>query len=115
MYREVELINPDSPIRSLLTHGWGNGYVAVFKGHPWYGLHYDGLHRYIDTDSSLTFSQYLMVKHPRHLRSSLKKAWVIGFDTAHARDTLENWPHERVVENCFKILDQAKEACKFDR
>ena len=25
---------------SGMNHGWGNGYVVIFKGHPMYGKHY---------------------------------------------------------------------------
>lgn len=89
----------------IFQTGWGNGYVAVSKGHPWYGVSMHELD--VRTESSITFSEYVHLVHPLKLRSTPKKFWLIGFDTMHYGNNLETWPESRVVENTLVILLQA--------
>lgn len=83
---------------SFISHGWGNGYIHLPKGHPWYGMHYD--HIPADVHGGLTFSE------------EEDGYWVIGFDTGHYGDTLENCPEEYVAAQTSFLLQQALAATK---
>ena len=79
--------------------GWGNGYVNIPKGHPWYGKHYDNIRcGYIH--GGLTYSE------------QEGEFWVIGFDTAHIGDTPERWPKYKVYEEAMKLKKKADAAMK---
>lgn len=78
-----------------LSHGWGNGYVSLPKGHKFYGLHYDDdLLQDIDIHGGLTYSE------------QEGDFWTFGFDTAHHADTAENWPKDKVRDEALKLLQQ---------
>ena len=65
---------------SFISHGWGNGYVAIPKGHKLHGMHYDDISNEIDyTELPLTFSGGgdLFEWAP-------DDSWVVGFDTVHS-------------------------------
>lgn len=79
---------------SKWSTGWGNGYVHLPPGHKWYGWDYNTIP--VDIHGGLTFGQW----DKEHIN------WVIGFDTAHSGDTLENWPKERVIEETNDLLKQ---------
>lgn len=83
--------------RKIYDHGWGNGYVALPKGHPWYGVDYDEIPALVH--GGLTYGQ------------QVDEWWVIGYDTSHYRDTLDLWPMSRVLKETKKLMDQAIEAC----
>lgn len=72
--------------------GWGNGYVAVPQGHPFYGVHFKNAIFEIEEHFGLTYSELN------------GKYWVLGFDTGHVGDTLKIWPMERVIEETRKLL-----------
>ena len=60
-----------------------NGYVAIPKGHPLYGVHYDDIN--IKAHEGLTYSE-------NYLRDIIKpkdRLWVLGFDTANSTDTVD--------------------------
>jgi len=69
-----KIFNYDSEIG-----GWGNGYVGVPTGHPFYKIHYNEL-PFIPVHGGLTTSgnsnDYEHLKMP-------KDYWVFGFDTGH--------------------------------
>lgn len=76
-----------------LIGGWGNGYVAVHPGHPYYGKHYDEISG-VDVHGGLTYSApYNAERDPIEAQG----CWVFGFDTAHAYDSLDNWPDAESV------------------
>lgn len=72
--------------------GWGNGYVYIPKGHPYY-----------EKDRN---------EIPYEVHGGVNFAepdgdwWVIGWDTCHSYDTLETWPEERVRAENAKLLAQ---------
>ena len=72
--------------------GWGNGYVALPKGHKYYQVDYDDIP--VDVHGGLTYSQ------------QMGDYWVVGFDTAHFSDTIEKWPMEAVLAETQKLFDQ---------
>lgn len=77
--------------------GWGNGYVALPKSHPWYRKHYDNIED-VQINGGLTFSEMI------------NEMWVVGFDTAHSFDTLARWPKEAVQTEADCLLFQALSA-----
>lgn len=85
--------------------GWGNGYVGVPEGHPWYGKDYDSID--CNVHGGLTYGDYFC---PTCEPDGLY--WV-GFDCAHYQDTAENCPRsyvERETENLKMQAIAAKEA-----
>jgi len=81
-----------------INFGWGNGYVAVPAGHPWYQQDYDNIE--CSAHGGLTYSG----QHGEY--------WVVGFDTGHHKDTLERWPMEAVLEETKNLMKQAQDVCK---
>jgi len=65
-----------------LGFGWGNGYVAFQKPHPFYGLGYDEINYFIQVFGGLTYSEPL--KEMPNLSFSDDDMWCVGFDTAHS-------------------------------
>lgn len=76
--------------------GWGNGYVAISKGHPCYEMDYDSIHskyRSVDCHGGLTFAAHDIRNQPEET----KGMWIVGFDTLHYGDTISRWPDEATV------------------
>lgn len=88
-----------------LSRGWGNGYVALPKGHPWYGMDYNEIP--VDIHGGLTFSQLASNWAEDH--DFDPESWVIGFDTAHYGDNITVWPKERVEEEAINLFNLALE------
>lgn len=84
-----------------IPHGWGNGYVTIPEWHPFYGKNYVDIP--VGAHGGLTFSAPAKDLDWQEIPKNAKNSWIIGFDTCHWGDTLENWPKERVVEET-KIL-----------
>lgn len=67
----------ESPLNNfgfqLYSIGWGNGYVGVSQGHPWYQQEDPVTETYVP--GGWTFAQFQFYKRKRY--------WVLGFDTAH--------------------------------
>lgn len=95
-----------------LSHGWGNGYVAIPEGHPCYGLHYDEIHDQYDIslNGGLTYSDSKMTRQPK----GTKGMWVVGFDTCHYDDTIEKWPDADTVMKEAESLKQQLEDLKLN-
>lgn len=87
--------------------GWGNGYVVLDKDHPFYGLHCDDID--VDVHGSLTFGKYIDQNFIDSWEGLLQKdldKYIIGFDTAHSGDTLENWSKENVEAETIDLFLQ---------
>lgn len=81
------------------THGWGNGYVVIPKGHPCYEKQYDTIHSdydWLEVHGGLTFSDYGKNFKGRPKGVSADD-WIIGFDTAHYGDSFAKWPDKKSV------------------
>lgn len=78
--------------------GWGNGYVKLPKGHPWYGKDYDDIK--VSVHGGLTYSR------------QEGKYWVIGFDCAHFNDTPATCPKEYVEKETESLRKKAVAAMK---
>jgi hypothetical protein len=89
-----------------MKHGWGNGYVVIFKGHPMYGKHYDEVP--VDVHGGLTFSESVnsLIGDFPELTEEMKDGWVFGFDTAHYNDSMERWPKEAVERETENLKSQ---------
>ncbi len=98
--------------RNIMDFGWGNGYVIIPKGNPLHGIHYDDLNNYINVHGGLTFSDKIdnsMELEKLGLTKEDLGSWLIGFDTCHSNDTLEEWTKERVQEETDNLLKQLQE------
>jgi hypothetical protein len=62
----------DPEFIKLYDRGLANGYVAIPKGHPWYGMEYHDIP--CDIHGGLTFSRTCNISDSEY--------WMIGFDTA---------------------------------
>lgn len=104
MKKPFAFIIKREPVLYMKT-GWGNGYVAVPQGHPWFGLDYDDIEA--DVHGGLTYaSEGGQGFGPR----DSKGMWVVGFDTAHYNDTIARWPEEKVQKEADNLLAQANKA-----
>ena len=81
---------------SKITCGWGNGYVALPKKHPLYGVDYEELSEFgIYAHGGITYSE--CAKYLKHVPDDIQDDdWLVGFDTCHAGDTLDNWDMKHV-------------------
>lgn len=84
--------------------GWGNGYVAVPKGHPCYGMDYDNIHSTYDIDvhGGITWSN----NHIQDQPAETIGMWILGFDTLHFGDDESKWPDGDAV---MRETDRFKE------
>ena len=76
--------------------GWGNGYVAIPKGHPCFKMDYDAIHakyKSLEVHGGLTFSSATHGKQP----TETKDMWIVGFDTLHYGDDMQRWPTKKSV------------------
>lgn len=93
----------------FMNVGWGNGYAVIHKNHPYYGRHYDNIN--IDVHGGLTYGRSVEVvrlwKSPPAIVKDLSDDWVvIGFDTAHAWDTIARWPESEVLKETQRMQKQ---------
>ena len=98
--------------------GWGNGYVLIPHNHPFYGVNYDELA--LDAHGGLTYGEKF--KETRFLewvecreidgditRENFEKFqnyWMIGFDTAHSGDNLDDCSKVYVMNETNNLLEQ---------
>lgn len=76
--------------------GWGNGYVAIPKGHPLWGMRTGSLPPVFNAiHGGVTFSAK-STTHPNE--------WIFGFDTSHLGDDVE-WTRERVQVETSRLLN----------
>jgi hypothetical protein len=84
---------------STIQHGWGNGYVKLVEGHPWYKMDYDDIP--VSVHYGLTFGR-MMDENSRYHPPGF---W-IGFDTAHHEDNLFKWPQVAVMKETIRLFEQ---------
>ena len=70
--------------------------MVIPEGHFLHGMHYDTIHKLYDIDvhGGLTFSSSSIIGAPDSVKDT---DWIVGFDTAHYNDSLENWPDRESV------------------
>ena len=88
-----------SPPNPYSGRGWGNGYVRIPEGHPYYEKTYDDIP--VDVHGGLTFSDHIFEDN-KHFSDGY---WV-GFDTAHYGDDIDSWPMVRVMDEAKHLLKQ---------
>lgn len=91
---------------TCISHGWGNGYVVIPKGHPLHGKDYDDIN--VSVHGGLTFGISAKELDWEELTEEDKEGWVVGFDTAHGDDSSSNWPKQRVVKETKRLAKQLK-------
>ena len=83
----------------MIRRGWGNGYVGVPKGHPWFGVHYDEIDA--NVHGMLTFSEMDVFG---------AGYWWVGFDTCRPGDNEINCNIEFVAQQAESLHQQAVDA-----
>ncbi len=84
-----------------ITVGWGNGYVGVPAGHPWFGKDYDSID--CEVHGGLT---YAADRAPTEKPDGF---WWVGFDTAHLGDNERNRPRSFVEAETERSKKQAED------
>jgi len=90
-------------LQEFLIGGWGNGYVGLPKWHPYFELNYEEIP--IRIHGGLTYSDY----------NENKKLWVIGFDTNHFGDSIENCSMDYVKKETYHLLIKCCELTQVQR
>ena len=90
-------------LTNLHIGGWGNGYVGLPFWHPWYKLGYDDIP--VDVHGGLTFSNL----------DEETDLWIIGFDTNHGGDNMENRSFMWIEEETHRLQSQCLKPKKVQR
>jgi hypothetical protein len=99
----------------VVERGWGNGYLVLLKDHPLWGIHYDVINdsHHLGAHGGWTFSQSYnkmkkqsskFITDESHLEIN-DDDWIIGFDTSHYDDRLDNWPKEKVFKHIRELAE----------
>ena len=94
------MLNYHTPSRRI---GWGNGYVCIPPGHPYHNRDYDEIP--VNVHGGLTYGQQ---RCPGQ-NNIPPEYYVVGFDTAHSRDSLARWPKEAVLREAQSLQQQLKD------
>lgn len=99
----------------VIERGWGNGYLVLPKGHPFWKVHYDIINEspHMGAHGGWTFSnscdKMKKIKDKMVLDGSPfefnEDDWIIGFDTVHYNDSLRNWPKEEVFKHIRELAE----------
>lgn len=98
---------PESLKELLGQRGWGNGYVIIPAGHPfWKQDIWEGFP--VNVHGGLTYSGMVDYLRPEwhKFKPQDRFSYVIGFDTAHAYDSLGKWPKSRVMMEAYNLEAQ---------
>lgn len=72
------------------------GYIGIYPGHPWFGIHYDDISPFPEVHGSLTYSNKPtdLISHIGDIDGPDVEVmnWWIGFDCSHAFDTVPRMP-----------------------
>ena len=102
-YNNLNLRPPITIVKSTPNpysgRGWGNGYVRIPDGHPYYEKTYDDIP--VDVHGGLTFSDHIFEDG-----KYFSDGYWIGFDTAHYGDDIDSWPMVRVMDEAKHLLKQ---------
>ena len=102
-YEELGLHSPITIVKSIPTpyteKGWGNGYVRIPEGHPYYEKTYDDID--VRVHGGLTFGDHIFGRD-----KYFSDGYWVGFDTAHYGDTKESWPMERVFQETIHLFKE---------
>ena len=87
-----------------LSHGWGNGYVIIPKGHKLHGKQYDDID--VSVHGGLTFSESASELDWPEIPEDSKDGWVVGFDTCHYGDNQSSWTKRAVQREAERLRKQ---------
>ena len=106
IFTAYDELGMDLPIKlTEFTHrwgptekGWGNGYVRIVEGHPFYGMDYMDIP--VSVHGGLTFGDHIMDydKWP--------DGYWVGFDTAHYGDKSDTWTIDAVSDETIDLFNQ---------
>ena len=102
-YDELGMDLPIKLIKSpnlygITERGWGNGYVRIAEGHPFYDMNYMDIP--VSVHGGLTFGDHVM--DSTHFPDG---HWV-GFDTAHYGDNSDMWTIEAVSAETIHLFNE---------
>lgn len=102
----------DTPIFSY--SGWGTGYVVLDQDHPYFNIEYDNIP--VDVHGGLTYGKIIdshaLLNFSPHLSENDLGKYIIGFDTFHYMDNIQNCPREYVLAETQRLYDQCVEVDK---
>lgn len=99
----------------LSSAGYANGYVAIPKDHPLFGVEYSEVD--IDVYCGLTFAERSEAVNTGFDKSKTEYLdgelpdgyWVFGFDTMHYGDSIETRPREWCIAETNSLKEQLEE------
>ena len=97
-YYQLSLLKNKSGV--ITSGGWGNGYVRIPEGHPFYGKEYNEID--VSVHGGLTFSEHVTITDG----DVLPEGFWIGFDTFHHGDDSIYWTERRVLEETIHLFSQ---------
>jgi len=102
-YDELGMDLPIKLIKSpnlygLTERGWGNGYVRIVEGHPFYDKGYENIP--VNVHGGLTFSEHIMDNE------KWSDGYWVGFDTAHYGDNSNMWTIEAVSDETIHLFNE---------
>ena len=106
IFTAYEELDMDLPIKLLESshrwgptkRGWGNGYVRIVEGHPFYGMNYMDIP--VNVHGGLTFGDHVMDNN------HFPDGYWVGFDTAHYGDDSEIWTIEAVSDETIHLFNE---------
>jgi len=98
----IENIRRNNDYYDNNMNGWGRGYVGLPNYHPYFGLKYDDLN-FLSVHGYITYS------------GLVNELWIIGFDTNHYGDNLENCNFKYVYSETIKLKNQCMSNKDFQR
>lgn len=106
IFTAYEELDMDLPIKLLESshrwgpteRGWGNGYVRIVEGHPFYGMNYMDIP--VNVHGGLTFGDNIMDNN------RFPDGYWVGFDTAHYGDNSEIWTLEAVSDETIHLFNE---------
>jgi hypothetical protein len=90
-----------------MPKGWGNGYVGVSVGHPWFQKYYMDIQN-VHIHGGLTYASHTLGGVQEDEENI--DTWWVGFDTGHFMDTPERWSKEDVRRETARLYLQACDA-----
>jgi hypothetical protein len=106
IFTAYDELGMDLPIKLLKNtnrygfaeHGWGNGYVRIVEGHPFYGMEYMNIP--VSVHGGLTFGDHIMDSDKWY------DGYWVGFDTAHYGDNSDTWTIDAVSDETIDLFNQ---------
>jgi hypothetical protein len=106
IFTAYDELGMDLPIKLMeSTHrwgaterGWGNGYVRIAEGHPFYDKGYENIP--VNVHGGLTFSEHIMDNE------KWSDGYWVGFDTAHYGDNQTNWTLNMVMDETIDLFNE---------